>query len=80
MSLEFNTRVGEIPIYPAAATYAYDGELVKLASNETPWPPHPQVLEAVEAAMRGLNRYPDPAQVAAPAADLRPHRRRRSAA
>ena len=64
MTLEFNTRVSQIPVYPAAATYAYDGELVKLASNETPWPPHPQVLEAVEAAMRGLNRYPDPANSA----------------
>ena len=60
MSLEFNTRVRDIPVYPAAATYAYEGELVKLASNETPWAPHPQVLEAVEAALRGLNRYPDP--------------------
>ena len=60
MSLEFNTRVRDIPVYPAAATYAYEGDLVKLASNETPWAPHPQVLEAVEAALRGLNRYPDP--------------------
>ena len=56
--------MGEIPVYPAAATYAYDGDLVKLASNETPWAPHPQVLEAVEAAMRGLNRYPDPTKSA----------------
>ena len=62
MTLEFNTRVADIPIYPAAATYSYDGRLVKLASNETPWPPHPRVLEAVEAAMGGLNRYPDPAK------------------
>jgi histidinol-phosphate aminotransferase len=60
MTLEFNTRVGDIPVYPAAATYAYGGELVKLASNETPWPPHPKVIEAVEAALRALNRYPDP--------------------
>jgi histidinol-phosphate aminotransferase len=60
MSLEFNTRVRDIPAYPAAETYAFDGELVKLASNETPWPPHPQVMEAVEAQLRTLNRYPDP--------------------
>jgi len=58
--LEFNARVGDIPIYPAASTYAFDGELVKLASNETPFQPHPQVLEAVEAQLRTLNRYPDP--------------------
>src|SRR5215218_7478975 len=58
--LEFNARVRDIPVYPAAATYAFDGELVKLASNETPFQPHPQVLEAVEAHLRTLNRYPDP--------------------
>jgi histidinol-phosphate aminotransferase len=58
--LEFNARVRAIPVYPAASTYAFDGELVKLASNETPFAPHPQVLEAVEAQLRTLNRYPDP--------------------
>jgi histidinol-phosphate aminotransferase len=58
--LEFNHRVSAIPVYPAASTYAFDGELVKLASNETPFSPHPQVLEAVEAQLRTLNRYPDP--------------------
>ena len=60
--LEFNARVNAIPVYPAASTYAFDGELVKLASNETPFAPHPQVLEAVEAQLRTLNRYPDPAK------------------
>jgi histidinol-phosphate aminotransferase len=58
--IEFNARIEEIPVYPAASTYAFDGELVKLASNETPYQPHPQVLEAVEAQLRTLNRYPDP--------------------
>jgi histidinol-phosphate aminotransferase len=58
--IEFNRRIDDIPVYPAASTYAFEGELVKLASNETPWPPHPQVLEAVEAQLRTLNRYPDP--------------------
>ncbi len=60
MSLEFNRRIESIPIYPAAETYAFGGQLVKLASNETPWGPHPQVLEAVETQLRTLNRYPDP--------------------
>jgi histidinol-phosphate aminotransferase len=58
--IEFNRRILDIPVYPAAATYAFEGDLVKLASNETPWPPHPQVLEAVEAQLHTLNRYPDP--------------------
>jgi histidinol-phosphate aminotransferase len=60
--IEFNDRVNAIPVYPAASTYAFDGELVKLASNETPFSPHPQVLEAVESQLRTLNRYPDPAK------------------
>jgi histidinol-phosphate aminotransferase len=58
--IEFNRRLEAIPVYPAAETYSFDGELVKLASNETPWAPHPEVLEAVRAHLDGLNRYPDP--------------------
>jgi histidinol-phosphate aminotransferase len=60
VTLEFNRRLEQIPVYPAASTYAFAGELVKLASNETPFAPHPQVLEAIEAHLRTLNRYPDP--------------------
>jgi len=58
--IEFNRHIEDIPIYPAASTYAFEGELVKLASNETPFAPHPQVLEVVESQLRTLNRYPDP--------------------
>ncbi len=61
MSIEFVSRLESIPVYPAARAYGHEGELVKLASNETPYPPHPAVLEAVESAMGRLNRYPDPA-------------------
>jgi histidinol-phosphate aminotransferase len=32
---------------------------VKLASNEGPFPPFPEALEAIERAARELNRYPD---------------------
>ena len=60
MSIEFTERVRAIPVYPAAETYGYEGELTKLASNETPYPPHPAVLEAVTATLGTLNRYPDP--------------------
>ncbi|HEX2414945.1 MAG TPA: histidinol-phosphate transaminase [Thermoleophilaceae bacterium] len=62
--IEFNRRIERIPVYPAASTYAFDGELVKLASNETPFSPHPAVMEAVEAQLRTLNRYPDPQKAA----------------
>ena len=60
MSLEFAERLRRIPVYPAAETYEFGGELVKLASNETPWAPHPAVLDAIERELRTLNRYPDP--------------------
>ena len=60
MSIEFTERLHAIPAYPAAATYEFGGKLVKLASNETPWAPHPDVLEAVKAQLGTLNRYPDP--------------------
>jgi len=33
--------------------------VVKLASNEGPYPPFPAALEAIERAARELNRYPD---------------------
>ena len=33
--------------------------VVKLASNEGPFPPFPAALEAMERAASGLNRYPD---------------------
>ncbi|GAC1520660.1 MAG: histidinol-phosphate transaminase [Thermoleophilaceae bacterium] len=60
MSLEFAAKMRRIPIYPQAETYEFGGSLVKLASNETPWSPHPAVLEAIRRELSGLNRYPDP--------------------
>jgi histidinol-phosphate aminotransferase len=36
-------------------------ELVKLNTNECPYPPSPKVVEAIDRSARGrLNRYPDP--------------------
>lgn len=35
-------------------------DVVGLASNESPYPPFPAVVEAVVRAAGGLNRYPDP--------------------
>ena len=34
-------------------------EVIKLASNECPFPPSPKVLQAITLAARDLNRYPD---------------------
>jgi histidinol-phosphate aminotransferase len=60
VSLEFSARLRDIPSYPAAETYDFGGELVKLASNESPWAPHEAVVEAIQDQLGTLNRYPDP--------------------
>jgi histidinol-phosphate aminotransferase len=60
MSLEFASKVRRIPVYPAADGYAFDGPIVALASNESPYPPVPEVVQAAAKAMAGANRYPDP--------------------
>jgi histidinol-phosphate aminotransferase len=60
MALEFSERIGRIPVYPAAGGYAERAPRVRLASNESPWPPLPAVIEAIQASLPTLNRYPDP--------------------
>jgi histidinol-phosphate aminotransferase len=60
MAIEFSERIRRIPVYPAAGGYAQTEPLVLLASNEAPFPPLPQVREAIDRAMSSLNRYPDP--------------------
>ena len=38
-----------------------DWSVIKLNTNENPYPPSPAVIEAIQAALqRGLQRYPDP--------------------
>jgi histidinol-phosphate aminotransferase len=59
--LEFARTLRDIPVYPAASTYEFSGELTKLASNETPWQPNAAVQEVIAQAAQNLNRYPDPA-------------------
>ena len=60
MPLEFAERIRRIPVYPAAGGYAEQAPLVRLASNESPYPPLPAVREAIDRALSSLNRYPDP--------------------
>jgi histidinol-phosphate aminotransferase len=60
MSIEFAARMRDVAPYPKAATYAHGGDLIKLASNETPWGPAQQVLDVIASAAGSLNRYPDP--------------------
>lgn len=60
VAIEFSERISRIPSYPAAGGYGELAPRVKLASNESPWPPLPAVLEAIQRALPTLNRYPDP--------------------
>ena len=64
MAIEFSERIRRIPVYPAADGYALEGEVALLASNESPYPPLPAVVEAAAAALAGANRYPDPSNAA----------------
>jgi histidinol-phosphate aminotransferase len=53
-----------VPYEPGKPVEAVQRELglervVKLASNEGPFPPFPAALEAIEQAAGELNRYPD---------------------
>ena len=60
MALEFSERIRRIPSYPVAGGYGEQAPMVRLASNESPYPPLPAVAEAIERALSTLNRYPDP--------------------
>ena len=52
MAIEFAERVRRIPVYPAARRYALPDDVALLASNESPDPPLPQVVEAIAARAR----------------------------
>ena len=65
MAVTFAQKLERMPHYEAglhedAARHKFGSkDVVKLASNESPWGPHPAVVEAVARAANGLNRYPD---------------------
>ena len=66
MSVTFAQKLAQMPGYQAGvpkgkAPEAISGEdIVQLASNESPRPPHPDVQEAIRRATEAMNRYPDP--------------------
>jgi histidinol-phosphate aminotransferase len=60
MPLEFAERIRRLPVYPVAGGYSLPEDVAMLASNESPDPPLPQVVEAIRRTLTGLNRYPDP--------------------
>ena len=64
MSLFRSSIDGLVPYEPGKPVEAVQRELglarvVKLASNEGPFPPFPAALEAMQRAALELNRYPD---------------------
>ena len=66
MTVTFAEKLAQIPGYQAgvptgqAPEQVASGEIAQLASNESPFPPHPKVIEAIERAAAAMNRYPDP--------------------
>jgi histidinol-phosphate aminotransferase len=65
MTITFARKLERLPHYEAglhedAAREAFGADdIVKLASNESPWGPHPAVTEAIAKAASRVNRYPD---------------------
>ena len=66
MTVTFAEKLARIPGYQAgvptgqAPEAIASGEIAQLASNESCFPPHPEVVEAIGAAAGAMNRYPDP--------------------
>jgi histidinol-phosphate aminotransferase len=58
--IEFAERIRRIPSYPVAAGYDLGSDVAMLASNESSFPPLPEVVEAAQRALAGSHRYPDP--------------------
>src|SRR5688500_1506430 len=66
MTIRFSQGLNEIPGYTAgvpagqAPEAIASGDIAQLASNESPWGPHPDVVGAIERAAGAMSRYPDP--------------------
>jgi histidinol-phosphate aminotransferase len=66
VTVTFAEKLARIPGYQAgvptgqAPEAIARGEIAQLASNESPFEPHPKVVEAIAAAATAMNRYPDP--------------------
>lgn len=55
--VRFRQALSELPAYVAGKGEA--GKVVKLSSNELPFAPAPQVIQAGEGALAAVNRYPN---------------------
>lgn len=61
MAVRLREVLGEIPVYRPGGCPEERGaaSAIKLSSNESPWKPPQQVVDAVARAASTLNRYPD---------------------
>jgi len=66
MTITFAEKLARMPGYQAgvptgqAPEAIASGNIAQLASNESPFPPHPRVVEAIQETASAMNRYPDP--------------------
>ncbi|HEY8501762.1 MAG TPA: aminotransferase class I/II-fold pyridoxal phosphate-dependent enzyme, partial [Solirubrobacterales bacterium] len=66
MTITFAEKLARMPGYQAgvptgqAPEAIASGRIAQLASNESPFPPHPKVVEAIANAAGAMHRYPDP--------------------
>ncbi|MFN8162385.1 MAG: histidinol-phosphate transaminase [Solirubrobacterales bacterium] len=66
MTVTFAEKLARMPGYQAgvptgqAPEAIASGQIAQLASNESPFPPHPKVIEVIARAARAMHRYPDP--------------------
>ena len=66
MTVTFAEKLARMPGYQAgvptgqAPEAIAAGGIAQLASNESPLPPHPRVVEAIARTAAAMNRYPDP--------------------
>ncbi len=66
MTVTFAEKLARMPGYQAgvpigqAPTEIAATGIAQLASNESPFPPHPKVIEAIQKTAAAMNRYPDP--------------------
>jgi len=65
MTVRFAAKLEALPHYEGGmdidrARRTYEAsDVIKLASNESPWGPHPAVLDVIRDTAVGANRYPD---------------------
>ena len=82
MTVTFADKLARIPNYEAgtsledATARAETADAIKLASNESPFPPHPAVIEAITRAAARAQPLPGSRGASAPPRDRRPPRDR----